>query len=414
MSAFNTHGRLTGLVAGIVLGVAPAFAADDTKASTGTTRTPLEIDFIDAAYLPGTGKVIVTGHHGVVGLLEVGVDGASLAVIEERIPEDFTALARLNETEVLIGSASGRVYHSDGTSIREIAALSEYDEPVLDIAVSSDAVWVVGARGLIARSTDGGKEFEVLEIRDVTQPLVTFPGAHPADWYLGVSNLDTDTVEFTATVNGEPAKEEEDYILFPDEGFVQIQNQLDESPAPTIQFKFNPGPPFRAGDVSWNAVLAETGKVTIAGEFGMILQSEDGGETWIRRDTEIVPREPEPAYWLAGAQLGDTLWLTGAAGVSQLSLDGGITWEDNPKPGREGIFGITLLPDGTPVIAGAVGLIGSLQDGDWNLADRTKLKLLSWLRTPVALPDGSLLVTGGRATAIRYDGGNFTRVPVRF
>lgn len=413
MTLKNIHGRLTGLVAGTLLAAGPALAADGA-ASGAAVASPLDIDFIDAAYLPGNGKVIVTGHHGVVGLLDVGEDVAKLTVAGNRPDEDFTAMARLSDTEVLLGSATGRVYHSDGETITEIAALSEYDEPVLDIAVSPDAVWVVGARGLVARSTDGGKEFEVLEIRDVTQPLATFPGAQPADWYLGVSNIDVDTVEFTATRNGEPAKEEDDYILFPDEGFVQIQQQLDEDPAPTIKFTFNPGPPFRTGDVSWNVVIAQPGKVTLAGEFGMILQSDDGGETWIRRDTEIVPREPEPAYWLAGVAQGDTMWLTGAAGVSQVSRDGGVTWQDNPKPGREGIFGITLLDDGTPVIAGAVGLIGRLDGDDWNLADRTRLRLLSWLRTPVAMPDGSLLVTGGRATAIRFDGNAFTRLPVRF
>ncbi len=135
----------------------------------------------------------------------------------------------------------------------------------------------------------------------------------------------------------------------------------------------------------------------------MILQSDDGGDTWIKRDTEIVPREPEPAYWMAGYQRGNDAWLTGAAGVSQKTLDNGETWEDNPRPGREGIFGVVLAKNGIPVISGAVGLIGTLENGEWNLADRTELKLLSWIKTPVELPDGRLLVLGGRGTAILVD-----------
>ena len=51
-------------------------------------------------------------------------------------------------------------------------------------------------------------------------------------------------------------------------------------------------------------MLAGAGKVTIAGEFGMILQSDDFGETWVRRDAEVVPHEPEPAYWLAAISVG--------------------------------------------------------------------------------------------------------------
>lgn len=388
----------------------PAFAADE-GAPAPAARSPIKTDFIDATYLPGLQKVVVTGHHGVIGTLEVSETSARLALLADHPAEDFTTLEKISDTEVLIGSATGKVYRYDGQKATEVAALSEFQEPVLDIAVDGTTIWVVGARGLVARSTDG-TTFEAVEITDVTQPLATFPAGQPADWYLGVSNVLPETIVFNATVDGAPAVVDTHYTLYPDEGFIQVLAQLDENPAPTIAFKFNPGPPFRLGDVSWNVVLASNGKVTLAGEFGMILQSEDGGQTWIRRDTRIVPREPEPAYWLGGVQRGDEIWLVGAAGVSEHSTDGGATWIDNPKPGREGIFGVALLDDGTPVIAGAVGLIGKLDGGQWNVADRSELKLLSWLRSLVPMPDGSILATGGRVTAIRLKDGKWTRVPV--
>ncbi|MEQ8493055.1 MAG: hypothetical protein RLW42_02430, partial [Gammaproteobacteria bacterium] len=380
-------------------------------AETAAAAAIQRFDFLDAAYLPGLDRIAVAGLHGLVGLIEVGDGTATLELVEGRPDKDFTALAQVGDDSALLGTSTGHLYRFDGKKATEIAALSEYNEPILDIDAGQAGIWVVGARGLVARSTDG-ENFETVEIRDVTQPMTTFPGAQPADWYFGVSNVDLESVEFTAFVNGEPAVEEEHYIMFPDEGFVQFQTQLDMDPPPSIAFKFNPGPPFRIGDVSWNVVMVEGSTVTLAGEFGMVLQSTDNGETWVRRDTSFVPREPEPAYWLAGAQEGETLWLTGAAGVSQRSTDGGATWIDNPKPGREGIFGITLMENKTPVIAGAVGLIGFLEDGKWQLADRTRLKLLSWLKTPVVMPDGSLLIMGGRATAIRYKDGEFQRVPV--
>ncbi len=414
MSAIPTK-LLFGILAGLVLSSAnPVFAEDEGAASTARKSAPIRGDFLDAAYLPGLERVVVAGHHGLVGLVELVDDGARLTLIGGHPEVDFSALEKLSDSAALIGSSNGRLYRFDGKTITEIAALSEYDEPILDIAVGPDSIWVVGARGLLARSDDGGKTFENIEISDVLLPVIEFPAAHAADWYLGISNIDMDSIEFTATVNGEPVVNEEHYILYPDEGFLQFQTDLDMDPAPTISLKFNPGPPFRAGDVSWNVVLLGNDTVTLAGEFGMVLQSTDNGETWVRRDTEIVPREPEPAYWMSGVQNGQQIWLAGAAGVSQVSNDGGVTWEENPKPGREGIFGITIGPKGTPLIAGAVGLIGTLEDGDWSLADRTRLKLLSWLRTPVTMPDGSVLVMGGRAAAIRYKDGTFERVPVRF
>ncbi len=403
------------LMAGLLLffavtGTCPAQKQSADEAN-GTQRVALKTDLLDGAYLPGLQSIVVTGHHGVVGQLKVSESTAKLELLADHPDEDFTCLDAISDSTVLIGSATGKIYSYDGKSITELAALSEFNEPVLDIAHEGANIWVVGARGLLAHSVDG-KKFDAVEAKDVTQPLATFPAGNPADYYIGVSNILADTVQFTATVGGKPALADTDYILYPDEGFLQVTKQLDENPAPSVSFKFNPGPPFRVGDVSWNVVLVSNGKVTIGGEFGMVLQSEDNGATWIRRDTRIVPHEPEPAYWLGGVSQGDQIWLAGAAGISEVSHDGGVTWSDNPTPGREGIFGITLLPDGKPLIAGAVGLIGVLDGAQWKLADRTQLHLLSWLKTPVVMPDGSILVLGGRATAIRYKDGNWTRIPV--
>lgn len=374
-------------------------------------RTPLPVDFIGADYLKGLNGIAVAGLYGMVGLLEFSDGSWRLDRVKNPPKEDFTALARYTDDSALVGSSTGRIYLYDGKSLTELAHLSEFDEPVLDIVAVDGRAWAVGARGMVAKSTDG-KEWEILEIRDVQQPTIVFQEGRPADWYFGVSNIDLDSIKFVATVGGEPAVEDEHYILFADEGFIQNTVEFDMDVPPTIEFTFNPGPPFRAGDVSWNTVLYDGNKLTIAGEFGMVFQSEDEGETWIRRDTKLVEGEPSPAYWLTGVQRGSTLHLAGAAGVSSASVDGGVTWVPQPRPGNEGIFGITLLDDGQPLIAGAVGLIGTFNDGAWKLADRTRLKLLSWLKNPVKLDDGSVLVLGGRSTAISYANDKWTRIPV--
>jgi photosystem II stability/assembly factor-like uncharacterized protein len=374
-------------------------------------RTPLPVDFIGADYLKGLDGIAVAGLYGMVGLLQFNDGVWKLKRVENPPKEDFTALARYTDDTALVGSSSGRIYLYDGKSLTELAHLSEYDEPVLDIVAVDGRAWAVGARGMVAKSTDG-KEWEILEIRDVKQPTIVFQEGRPADWYFGVSNLNMDSIKFVATVGGEPAIEDEHYILFADEGFIQNTVEFDMDVPPTIEFTFNPGPPFRAGDVSWNTVLYDGSKLTIAGEFGMVFQSEDEGETWVRRDTKVVEGEPSPAYWLTGVQQGSTLHLAGAAGVSSMSEDGGVSWVPQPRPGNEGIFGISLLDNGQPLIAGAVGLIGTYDGSGWKLADRTRLKLLSWLKNPVELEDGSILVLGGRSTAISYQDGTWTRIPV--
>jgi len=396
------------LTTSVILCLSGPVAAQDSAADN---RTPLQVDFIGADYVKDLDGIAVAGLYGMVGLLTYEQEAWHLKPLANAPKEDFTAVARYSDGLALVGSSTGKIYAYDGNSLTELAQLSEYDEPVLDIVAVDGRAWAVGARGMVAKSTDG-KEWEIVEIRDITQPTIVFHDGKPADWYFGVSNLDLDTIKFHATVGGEPAVEEEHYIMFPDEGFVQNTVEFDMDVPPTIEFIFNPGPPFRAGDVSWNAVLYDGSKLTLAGEFGMVLQSEDEGETWIRRDTKLVEGEPEPAYWLTGVQRGDTMHLAGAAGVSSASSDGGVTWIPQPRPGNEGIFGITLLENGEPVIAGAVGLIGRYDGDTWSLADRTRLRLLSWLKNPVLLDDGSVLMLGGRSTAISYKGGEWTRIPV--
>ena len=399
---------LTAMVA-LSIAVAPLTLAE--KAAQPIARLPTLVDFIGATNLPGLGGIAVVGRYGMVGLLKLEDGTLKLHRLENPPQEDFTAVARLSDNEALVGSSIGNIYLYDGSTLTKLVKLSEYKEPVLAITALDGKAWAVGGRGMIAKSPDG-KTWEELEISDVIHPPIAWPAGHQADWYFAAMNINPDSVKFTANVGGKPAVEDEDYELFANEGFVQNISDFDMDPAPTIEFKFSPGPPFRPTDVTWNVVMNDGKTVTIAGEFGLVLQSVDDGETWTRRDPTIVDHEPDMAYWLDGVQKGDDMFLTGAAGVNSVSRDGGVTWTVQPRPGNEGIFGITILDSGEPLIAGAVGLIGKFDGSEWALGDRTRLKLLSWLKNPVSLDDGSVLMLGGRSTAVSFKDGTWTRVPV--
>ncbi len=387
---------------------APAFAAREEQIDR---RTPLVTDFMDGAYLPGIEGIFVAGPHGLIGKLKVGDQGAELEKLPGGDKTDFTAVEKLNDKAVLLGSSTGHLYRFEDGKLTDLGKITEYDEPVLDIAVANGKAWAVGSRGMLARSDDGVK-WETVQIAEATQPAVTLPANTASEWYFGVSNIVMDSVQFVANKGGAPAVADTDYTLYPDEGFMQVMNDLDAEPAPTISFKFAPGPAFRAGDVSWNVVLFDGTNVTLGGEFGMVLQSTDGGSTWVRRDTFVTPKEPEPPYWITGAQSGNTLFLAGAAGAMSRSTDGGVTWTRLPVPSAEGIFGVSILSNGTPAIAGAVGMVGTLEGEKWSIADRSALQLLSWIKTPVEMPDGSVVMLGGRSTVIRLKDGTWTRLPI--
>ena len=142
---------------------------------------PLKTDLLDGAYLPGLKSVVVTAHHGVVGQIKVNDAAAKLELLAKHPDEDCTCLDAISDSMVLIGSATGKVYSYDGTTITELASLSEFNEPVLDISHQGNNIWVVGARGLLARSSDGQK-FEAVEVKDISQPLATLPSTDPADY----------------------------------------------------------------------------------------------------------------------------------------------------------------------------------------------------------------------------------------
>ena len=325
--------RLLGtLVFAASIGLGAAHAADEALVDQ---RAPLVIDFLDGAYVPGAGGIVVTGAHGLVGLLKMNDQGAEFTRYPNIPNEDFTALERWSDTEVLLGTSDGKVYLFDGKTATEVGKISEFNEPVLDIAAANGTAWAVGGRGMLANTKDG-KTWSPVEIPEVTQPQMTFPGTEPGEWYFGVSNLKMDSLVLNATVGGKPVVVDTDYTLYPDEGFIQFITTLDTAPPPTIDFKFAPGPAFRPGDVSWNVALFDGTKLTIAGEFGMILQTTDGGQNWIRRDSLLTPREPEPPYWIAGTQKGSNIYLAGAAGVMRASTDGGATWAQLPAPSAEG------------------------------------------------------------------------------
>lgn len=374
-------------------------------------RNAIAIDIMDAAYLPGIDRVFVVGRNGIAGLAEVGDDSLNIQLLDNTPGEDFTVVERLSEQEALIGSSKGRMYHFGPGGIKKLADLSEYDEPVMDIAVTEGKIWAVGARGLIATSVDGAQWREV-EVTDVKQPPLAVPDSYVGELYFGIANVNLESVVFQATINGQPLIAEEHYEFYIDEGFLQLAHELDSGQQSFISFTFDPGPPFRRGDVSWNTVLANGDDVIIAGEFGLILQSDDGGETWVRREGVVSTSEPQPLYWLAGIDNGQNILLAGAAGAVSESRDRGETWNLLERPSKEGIFGITVADDGEPVVLGAVGLVGNFRNGSWVIGDRTQLQLLSWLKTPVKMPDNSLLALGGRSTAISYKSGRWRRLAV--
>ncbi len=345
------------------------------------------VDMVSAIVEDDTGQIIFSGKSGVVGTLSDAGAGMVARIFRTDVKDDFLVIEKVANDIVLLGSSKGDIYTYQKGDVKKIASLSAYSEPILDIDSHADLIWASGGRGLLATSTNGGGDWTGVEIGTVIQPELTLPSRQPGVWYLGVSNIDSESVVFNAQINGRPAVIDEDFELDVDEGRLTVFNQLDQGAA-SISFRFQPGPPYRGGDVTWSAVIADAGVVTLAGEFGLILQSTDQGKQWVRRDGVITREEPAQSYWLCGASRNGKIILGGAAGKIHLSSDSGLTWEPLPIDSQEGVFGVDFIDDDTPIVAGAVGLLGIYRGGSWAMADRTVLGLRSWGKNMLQLTGG--------------------------
>ena len=408
--------RASHIARGITLLVGTALFSGCESRAEGTSNeqagAPVKVASLDivAAALPRSGPdIAIAGRNGTLGWVRLDGADARLRLDPEAPDTDFTAIAPAEGEQLLVGDANGRLYRFGPGQFDEVAHLSEFDEPILDIAENGSSYWAVGARGLVAKSDDA-TNWETVGLESVDQPPLIMPSGYRGDLSLGVANVDSETFELAAFVDGVPAREGVDYELYAEEGLLILNHPLDAQPPPAVSFEFSPGPAFRRGDVSWNVVLADGDEVIVAGEFGLILRSTDNGLNWVRADGRIGTGEHQVKYWLAGDRRGQHVVLVGAGGAVAQSRNGGSAWSEMKGPTQEGLFGAMLVEQDAMLVLGAVGLAATFHGEQWSAADRTDLRLLSWLRSPVRLPDGDVVAFGGRSTVIRHDGDKWSRV----
>lgn len=388
----------------------------------GGYRDPLVFsgDIVAAANLTGSDQILTVGEFGTIGLLTIDGGDAKMRVIESEWSEDLVSVAALDDGGAVLGSATGTIflYNSDGT-VEKGPNIHEFNDSILGLGVESDAagktiaVWAGGARGVLAKSTDRGRTWESKVPDGVIQApmFLSDPGAGRR--YLGIGNIDPESFVFDARVGGRRVEEGRDYEITYEDGVIEILNDLDAQPAPNLSFKFAPGPPFQAGDFTTSTVVTQGTVVTMAGEFGLILQTTDSGASWNRLNGKIHRDDPAEPYWIGGVSEGSDIILTGAGGAISRSSDGGVTWTRLTQPsGDAGVFGAHLDGDKV-VVVGAVGMLADYSgNGEWTFADRSRLSVYSWLKT-LLTKDGRLVGLGGRGNCVYRESGDWERCTVR-
>lgn len=152
----------------------------------------------------------------------------------------------------------------------------------------------------------------------------------------------------------------------------------------------------------------------VAGSFGMILRTSDGGATW----KPILDRidNPDGFHYYGITRGGSALFIAGEAGILFRSDDYGEHWKRLESPYQGSLFGITANSAGSCIVAfGLQGTVVLSTDGGrtWAMSKSPTGATLSAGRF---LSDGSLWLAGYDGTVLKSvnSGKGFTAMPDRF
>ena len=176
----------------------------------------------------------------------------------------------------------------------------------------------------------------------------------------------------------------------------------------TLLSSADKGASWKSQDFGEDAILMsiqflDADNAIITGEFGHLLTTKDGGNSW--QQGKKIPND----FFPHAALFTDTRtgWVSGLAGVILHTTDGGATWVK--QPGGVGAPMYALVKHkGEMYAMGINGLVLKLTAGEWSLIDG---RPAPFLRSALSLGDKGMLIAGGAGTLQLYSPGAPTAAP---
>ena len=292
---------------------------------------------------------------------------------------------------LVLGCQGGE--HESSSSDTPISVRSDR---LLSVAHSGSQIVVVGARGVVISSSDGGQNWsrDILRVAEtvITPSLISITScpdgsfaALDAERHIWVSKDGTGgwTPQVLETMENPMA------ITCDWTGNYWVVGSFS-----TLWTSADQGASWR--EQSFNDDLIFTtvqfpapGEGIITGEFGAFLVSHDGGKTWLR--DHDIPNEfyPEAAFFQRDARVG---WVSGLNGIIMHTVDGGASWVREKTGVAAPLYGFAA---GLDVIyaVGDQGVVLRRSGEQWDIA--SKRITFTYLSSGMVLDNGDLLVVGG-------------------
>lgn len=205
--------------------------------------------------------------------------------------------------------------------------------------------WAVGHDGNILHTTDGGETWSLqrngLEAqKEMNIAAIGLAKAHIQELEAEIEIANSSSVVEPVVEGEEPAMSLDEQM---EEARYQLENAQEKQKSPAIAAPLM--------DV-WFSDLSNGWAV---GAFGILLETTNGGKTWLDRSHDI--RNTDNYHLNAIVGMGDSIYIAGEAGLMIYSNDKGQTWNKS-NLGYDGtIFGIFAPKDGSYIVA--TGLRGN-------------------------------------------------------
>ncbi len=291
---------------------------------------------------------------------------------------------------------------------------------LLDIARADGRLVAVGERGFIIHSDDDGRSWAQADVPvSVTLTAVNFPSPEMG-WAVGhegtILHSSDGGTSWSVQFTGLQVAEQE--VGYAEAVIEKKQEQLetaDESEVEDLEFELEEAEyalddamlALEAGGTA-NPLLdvwfADEKSGFAVGAYGLIFSTDDGGENWKIRSSDLENLDKYHYYSIASAD-GNTLYVSGEAGMLFRSDDAGASWIRLESPYEGSLFGIIAMANGSTDRVLSFGLRGNIfvSDDKGETWERRSAASQNTLMGGVISPGGRLVLVGRSGAVLTSD-----------